>query len=1072
MLIRRLHLGLGTLLGALLATAACSDDNQVRSPVEPPGPIGPISGEDGTVVHETMVPGDGESDFISDVSNANGGGGKGLAADTATGAASPQAASPSANGNAAGGADAARAISEADILQLSGDRLYALSRYSGLSIVDVSNPSALRLEGVYRSAAEPFEMYVQDGLVFAMFNGWYSYQCDARGACNWQQTSRMQAIDARDPAHITLLADYEVPGGIDDSRRVGDVLYLATHEWGGCWGCQTQPNTTITSFNISDLTKLKQVDQLRLPSPADSYLGERSISVTDKRIYVSGWEWNYNNQTNAGSIQVIDITDPYGALQQGAKIPIAGQIQSRWQMDEYADVLRVISQPGGWGSGTPPVVETFSVNSATDVQRAGSLTIQLPQTNEVLQSARFDGTRAYAITAEQRDPLITFDLSDPAHPRQRGQLEMPGWVYHMEPRGDRMYALGYDQGNPAGSLNVSLFDVSNLDNPTLLQRVNFGGDWGSFAEDQNRIQKAFAILDDPGLIMVPFSGGNYDQQSCTYDYGSGIQLIDFTADTLTKRGVAPQVGSARRALLHRDQLFGIGDNAVQTFDISNRDQPVANAELDVARNVSTVRVVGDHLMRFGSDWFTQQTILDMTPLAQAGNAQPESEIDLAALFGKDQYSCGGSASWGGEVFTKGNYAYVPRYSYTYTNSANATYQQKLTLYVVDMADPSGPRAVGSFALDPLDGNSYFAGIVQTDSTLLVGRSSGYFNWSDGQIVQRPTYSYDVIDLANPAAPRLATRFQVPSLIAGGGWGYFPMAGCSIDMGWGWNGGGYYGQSVALTDGDLVVSQHMEQLTDGSDRVRYFLDRIDVSDPSHPRVLPEINVPGTAIHFNAETGELVTVDYVKTREPGTDWNDCNARGAYGYYDDQSHECLVFRRSLNALTIQNDRAVRTSQLALDRSRRVGNIAVSDSRVFYTTTEFPPVQPVTGGGTVAADSGSSSSASSSPEVALTPMSPVMLETLRLEDGQLVRLPSTELRQAPDYGWYGGQLYARDERVFEINDNRVTVVDTADGQQPALLTHDIPGWGCGSLEVASDTAYCAVGQRGVEVIDMSSMR
>jgi hypothetical protein len=41
-----------------------------------------------------------------------------------------------------------------------------------------------------------------------------------------------------------------------------------------------------------------------------------------------------------------------------------------------------------------------------------------------------------------------------------------------------------------------------------------------------------------------------------------------------------------------------------------------------------------------------------------------------------------------------------------------------------------------------------------------------------------------------------------------------------------------------------------------------------------------------------------------------------------------------------------------------------------------------------------------------------------------------------------------------------------------PATLTHEIPGYGCGSLEVAADSAYCALGQRGVEVIDMSSMR
>jgi hypothetical protein len=757
---------------------------------------------------------------------------------------------------------------------------------------------------------------------------------------------------------------------------------------------------------------------------------------------------------------VVDISDPYGALQQGAKFAIAGQIQSRWQMDEYDGVLRVISQPGGWGIGSPPVLETFRVNSASDLPRAGRLTLQLPQPNEVLQSVRFDGARAFAITSERRDPLFTLDLSDPARPRQRGELEMPGWVYHMEPRGDRMYALGYDPQNPEGSLNVSLFDVSNLDQPLLLQRVNFGGDWGSFAEDQNRIQKAFSILDDQGLILVPFSGGTYDDARCNYEYGSGIQLIDFSADSLTKRGVAPQVGTARRALLHQDQLIGIGDNSVQTFDIGNRDQPVPSAQLNVARNVDTVRVVGDHLMRFGKDWNTQQTILDMTPLARASSAQPESEIDLAAVFGKDTNSCNASAYWGGEVFTKGNYAYVPRYSYRYSNGGYGNGQQTLAFYIVDISDPSGPRALGSFPLAPLSGNSYFSGIVQTDNTLLVGRSTGSFGWSDGKIVDRPSYSYDVIDLADPASPRLATRFEVPSLMAGGGWGYFPMM-CSVDMAWGWYGGGYYGNSsLALTDGDLVVSQHMEPLNDGSERVRYFLDRIDVSNPDQPRVLPAINVPGSAIAFNAETGELITVDYEKSREAGRDWNDCSARGAYGYYDEARHECEVSRRTLNALVIDGDRAVRTSQLALDRSRRVGNIAVSDSRVFYTTSDFPPVF----------DQLAASSASAE-RIAPTPMSPVMLETLRLDGGQLVRLPSLELRETQGYG-YGGQLLARGERVFEIYDNRVTVVDTTDGMAPATLTHDIPGWGCGSLEVAADTAYCAVGQRGVEVIDMSSMR
>ncbi len=1059
------HLGIGWLLSScVVGSWACSGGGDTTA--VPGG-----EGTDQPVDVELAVPGDGQSEFISNAS-ANGGGGNVAreTADNATGAAL----APSANGaDAAGGA--ARAISEADILQLSGDRLYALSRYSGLTVIDVSDPAQLRMEGVYRTAAEPFEMYVEDGLVYAMYNSWYSYVCDEANVCGWQTQSRVQALDTRDPGNIQLLADLEVPGNISDSRRVGDILYLATQQWGYCWGCEAQANTTLTSFDLSDPARFAQVDQLRLPSPAGSFGGDRSIAVTDERIYIAGQEYSNQGYVLPGAVQVVDITDASGALQLGQRFTVAGPIQSRWQMDEFDGVFRVISQPGGWGTDQPPVVQTFRVGSASDVQALGSLTVTLPRPREVLQSVRFDGARAYAITAEQRDPLFTFDLSDPAAPRQAGELEMPGWVYHMEPRGNRMYALGYDPQNPQGSLHVSLFDVTTLAEPVLMSRVAFGGDWGSFAEGQNQIHKAFSILPDQGLILVPFSGGSYDQATCEYEYGSGIQLIDFSDASLTKRGIAPQVGSARRALLHRDHLFGVGDNAVQSFDITNRDAPVETGQLDVARNVSTVRVLGDHLLRFGNDWATNQTILDMTPVAQASSAEPESEIDLSALFGADAWSCSGGTSWGGQVFTRGDYAYVPRYSNSY-DQARGTSEQRLTFYIVDLSDRSAPRAVGSFAVEAATDGSYISDIVQTDNTLLVGRSQGNYSFDQvtGKQLQGPRFFYDVIELSDPSAPSVANRFELPEQIAGGGWGMF-IGGCSMDMGWGWyrGYGGYGSGSVALTDGDLVVSQHSEPVPGSTTELKYYLDRIDVSDPSHPRMLPEINIPGTAIHFNAETNELVTVDYQTTIERANTWEDCAARGYYGNLDQSpgingvttTGACTVSRRSINSLVIEGDRAVRKSQLLLDRTRRTSNIAVSDSRIFYTTTDFP----VYSSGSVAVSrDGYGVPAPTTP----TATSPITLESLRLNAGQLTRLPSQELRQQSSDNYYSGELFARDERVFEIFDNTVTVIDTQTPSAPTRLSHELPGYGCQSLEVSGDAAYCAVGQRGVEVIDLSSMR
>jgi hypothetical protein len=60
-------------------------------------------------------------------------------------------ATPGTATDAAGGEAAERAIVEADIVQIAGDRLYALSRSAGLSIIDIGNPAQLRVLGQQRA---------------------------------------------------------------------------------------------------------------------------------------------------------------------------------------------------------------------------------------------------------------------------------------------------------------------------------------------------------------------------------------------------------------------------------------------------------------------------------------------------------------------------------------------------------------------------------------------------------------------------------------------------------------------------------------------------------------------------------------------------------------------------------------------------------------------------------------------------------------------------------------------------------------------------------------------------------
>ena len=497
-------------------------------------------------------------------------------------------------GGNVGGSEATRAVEEADIVQIDGGRLYAMSKSGGVSIIDISSPSNIRLMGSRIGLpGTGFEMYRKGDVLYAMSNAALTADGEILPASTGATTvanngtnngverqapasgsAVVTAIDVRDPAHAKKIATFKVPGEIADSRAVGDVLYLVSYETPDCWSCTSLvPRTVVTSFDVAIPSDFRKVDQIAYAADQPGYTAwKRSVAATKDRLYVAGPDWRWDGTTAAQSvIQVLDVSDPKGMLHVGATIPIAGQITSRWQMDESGGVLRVIAQRDQIGTANgsgAPLLNTFTIQSSDVVQPLGEMSIRLPM-QEKLKSVRFDGPRAYAITFRETDPLFTIDLSDPAAPVQKGELQIPGWVHHMEPRGDRLIGLGFDRTRPGGYLNVSLFDVHDLSNPQMLQRVSFGEYLSELPEDQNRIHKALGVWDAAGLIAVPYTtrfNASYGKTSCTPSE-SGIQLIEWKNDTLRKRELVSIRGSARRAFLQDDALLAVSDTNVRSYSI-------------------------------------------------------------------------------------------------------------------------------------------------------------------------------------------------------------------------------------------------------------------------------------------------------------------------------------------------------------------------------------------------------------------------------------------------------------------------------------------------------------------------
>ncbi len=953
--------------------------------------------------------------------------------------------------------DPARAIEEADIVKREGDRLYALSAYGGLSVIDISNPDALKVLGRYRTTATPFEMYVRDGVVFVLYNGYgeYSYDEDA-DTYTYYQTSYVVSLDTSDPKRIDEAQKFEISGYIADSRLVGDAMYVVAFDDSYCYRCGDTPETNVLSLNVSDPKKISKVDELTFPEQDNYYSWRRSLSGNDQRLYIAGPNYGGGSEVTGSVIQVVDITDPGGDMEPGDSIEVAGQINSRWQMDEHEGVLRVVSQPLWWTDADGvPSVETFEVQSADELVALGSTQLVLPRP-ETLMAVRFDGDRGYAITFERTDPLFTIDLSDPANPTQAGELEMPGWVYHMEPRGDRLVGLGYDQGNADGGLTVSLFDVSDLSTPTMIDRVNFGGEWGELAEDQDRIHKSFQVLDSEQLILVPFAGWSYGTQDECYTpqtYLSGVQLIDWEEDELTLRGVAPSQGRARRALLHEDRLLTMSDQRLEAFDIEDRNEPQSTSQVDLAQIVTTLEVAGSAVVRAGNDWWNNQELeVTVSTLDDLLSYAPGKKVHLPA----SSYTCNGE-TYLQDVRSGGDNVYFMYRTYDWSQ-AKAEAMKVITL---DVSDVDDPKIAGEAELDfyPSNDRAYVPGMID-NGAVSVGIGDRFvfpqhtIQRNNLGFITQNDYSLEIVDFSDADEPQRTTVKMPPSL----------------------------GSTGLLVSGNQVVSSHFVVSPTNSSNVRFYLDRVDLSDAQEPKLLARVNIPGSLLAYDAELSRALTVDYRDVVIENISPRQCYeeefgtflvADASLVNWEEGRGPCGARRFQLHLVDIADDEASLLGSYDVDKGVYISAVAMGDDRVFLGTATSagysngggiampPPAisQPGIGGSSIGYYS-----------YPITTSSAKLLVASGLSEGELtVAAAEVEVTNS-FYGFSALRAKGKKAVLAAGWQGRMSVIDASDADNPVVASSiELPG-SVRDLELVGDTAVAALGEAGVQAISLAS--
>ncbi len=330
------------------------------------------------------------------------------------------------------------------------------------------------------------------------------------------------------------------------------------------------PREATTLATVSVLT-VDPVDGIAAHPTAVTSDGE-TVYASPTRLYVATTSWQVQAASRAVSpavpervrtyLHAFDVSAP-DRTSYVATGNVEGGILGQWALSEHEGLLRVAATRSGTGpaGGASDAEVTVLRERGTRLVEVGSVA-GLGRT-ETIRAVRWFGDLAVVVTFHQTDPLYTVDLSDPAAPRVRGELKVPGYSAYLHPvGGHRILGVGQDADARTGQTfgaQVSTFDLRRLDRPARLDTRSLGHGSTSPVEHDSR---AFAYVPSRGLAVVPvFDSGWRSSLQALHVDGSG---------RLTRKGswTAPAEAQIRRAVpVGEDRIAVVLHDRVVLLDL-------------------------------------------------------------------------------------------------------------------------------------------------------------------------------------------------------------------------------------------------------------------------------------------------------------------------------------------------------------------------------------------------------------------------------------------------------------------------------------------------------------------------
>jgi len=803
----------------------------------------------------------GTNEFISQPAD---GAGPGSAGNIDLNMAGPGAASP---------ADSSREVVESDIWKIRGSSLYFFNQLRGLQIIDITNPDAASVRGTLELPAAGEEMYVLGTSHVVLL---------ARAGCSTDESQLIVVAD--NGGTPTVAARLSVPGYILQSRLVGTALYVASAGYRPVTGSNTwEWGTLVSSYDLSAPAAPIARNTLWYPGYG------QVVSATDRLLFVvtqdpaNGWQ---------SIVRAVDITAPNGTMHDYQSIRTAGRVPDKFKLNWDAGILTTISED--WRSTPGRTVTTRletwrlpdprSLNPAS-VIRLGQLELGR---GEQLHATRFDSNRVYVVTFFRIDPLWVVDLNNPSNPRIAGSVEVPGWSTFIQPVGSKLVTIGYESNRVA----VSLFEVGNPVAPALLSRVRVGQNyaWTEATWDE----KAFSVLPEAGLILVPYSG-----DATSNGWASRVQLIDLNATSLAARGVIDHAITPRRATLYAQRILSLSGWELLSVDATDRDHPSVRGNLALAWQVDRIHLEGAHLLEISSGnnsgWWWNSS--GSAIVRSASVTSPNQVLNQLAL---DPLPVVGTDVRGGRLYV----AQAPQAGFYAVPLANgggvndATPKTKFVLTVVAL-DQLPALSVLSRVETALTGNGWDYGFSGTFEPVwprpdtLVWSGGGYSYWwldtvraASPMVMQGDGFFFPrgggsggqlvAFDLSHPGSPQFASEINLNT----NNWWSFSDAFTSDGLVYLSHQSSEWFPSLFDTGGGgVAVGGIVSPEPTGSWVTRHCLDVVDYADAQNPLVRRPVSIPGALQGVSHQGAVLYTVGPTWKTNTQFLWRDYLAASAY-------------------------------------------------------------------------------------------------------------------------------------------------------------------------------------------------